>query len=119
MSLGNMIGDDVNFNQTNTMTLTREQFNQLAGTYAEHVVEGMDIDSLVEFAYETIVENCVDAGDETLLERLSSYYEEDEVASMLEDVGANPADFDIPTNGDELTEEQQKQLRDLVKPTDT
>jgi len=102
------------------MTLTREQFDQLAGTYAEHVVEGMDIDSLVEFAYETIVENLEDAGDETLLERLSSYYEEDEVVSMLEDVGANPADFDIHNHlDDELTEEQQKQLRDLVKPTDT
>jgi hypothetical protein len=101
------------------MTLTREQFDQLSGTYAKHVVEGMDIDSLVEFAYETIVENLEDASDETLLERLFSYYEEYEVVSMLEDVGANPTEFDIPTNGDELTEEQQKQLRDLVKPTDT
>jgi hypothetical protein len=97
------------------MTLTREQFNQLVSDYAEQVVEGMDIKSLEQFAYDNIVENLEDAGDEALLEQLCAYYEENEVASMLESVGANPADYDVNTNGDELTEEQQQLLRDIVK----
>jgi hypothetical protein len=97
------------------MTLTREQFNQLAGTYAEQVVEGMDIKSLEQFAYDTIVENLEDVGDEALLEQLCAYYEEGEVYDLLESAGANPADYEINTNGDELTEEQQQLLRDIVK----
>ena len=71
------------------MTLTREQFDQLAGTYAEQVVEGMDIKSLEQFAYDTIVENLEDVGDEALLEQLYSYYEEDEVHNLLESVGVS------------------------------
>jgi transcriptional regulator of aromatic amino acid metabolism len=101
------------------MTLTREQFDQLIGTYADQVVDGMDMKSLVQFAYDTIVENLQDIGDEALLEQLCSYYEEEDVYDLLESVGANPADYDIKTNGDELTEDQQQLLRDIVKQQST
>jgi hypothetical protein len=101
--------------------LTRDQYEQLLTNYAESIVDGMDIDTLVAFAYDQLEQNLRSnyATDSELIEEISRFNNEDEVASMLEDVGANPTDFDIPTNGDELTEEQQKQLRDLVKPTDT
>jgi hypothetical protein len=87
------------------MTLTREQFDQLVGTYADQVVDGMDMKSLVQFAYDTIVENLEDVGDEALLEQLCSYYEEEDVYDLLESVGANPADYDINTNGDEVKQQ--------------
>jgi hypothetical protein len=101
------------------MTLTREQFDQLIGTYADQVVDGMDMKSLVQFAYDTIVENLEDIGDEALLEQLCSYYEEEDVYDLLESVGANPADYDIKTNVEELTEDQQQLLRDIVKQQST
>jgi hypothetical protein len=101
------------------MTLTREQYDQLVGAYAEQVVEGMDIKSLEQFAYDTIVENFDDAGDDVLLDQLCAYYEVDEVCDMLESVGANPEDYDITKDDDELTEEQIQFLRDVVKPDNT
>jgi hypothetical protein len=104
------------------MTLTQDQYEQLLTNYAESIVDGMDMDSLVQFAMEQIEENIrrMFSLDEELIEEISRFYDESDVAAMLEDVGANPADFDIHNHlDDELTEEQQKQLRDLVKPTDT
>jgi len=102
--------------------LTCDQYEQLLTNYAESIVDGMDVDSLVQFAMEQIEENIrrMFSLDEELIEEISRFYDESDVAAMLEDVGANPADFDIHNHlDDELTEEQQKQLRDLVKPTDT
>ena len=36
------------------MTLTQEQYDQLLSNYAESLVDGMDMDSLVQFAIEQI-----------------------------------------------------------------
>lgn len=100
--------------------LTQEQYDQLLSNYSETIVDGMDMDSLVQFAIEQIEENirrnC--PTDVELVEEMSRFYEEDEVATMLEDVGANPEDFDIGTSEDELTEEQIKFLQDSVKKED-
>ena len=88
-------------NPTNKMTLSQEQYDQLLANYAEQTVEGMDLDSLVQFAVEQIElnlrENC--SMDEELVEEISQFYDEEYVASMLEDVGANPADFNINVQG--------------------
>ncbi len=104
------------------MTLTQDQYDNLLANYVDSLVDGMDMDSLVQFAMEQIEENIrrMFSLDEELIEEISRFYDESDVAAMLEDVGANPADFDIHNHlDDELTEEQQKQLRDLVNPTDT
>ena len=85
-------------NPTNKMTLSQEQYDSLLANYIEQLVDGMDLDSLVQFASEQIElnlrENC--STDDELIEEISQFYDDDEyVASMLEDVGANPVDFDI------------------------
>ena len=88
-------------NPTNKMTLSQEQYDSLLANYAEQTVEGMDLDSLIQFAVEQIElnlrENC--SMDEELVEEISQFYDEEYVASMLEDVGANPADFNINVQG--------------------
>ena len=88
-------------NPNTKMTLSQEQYDQLLANYAEQIVEGMDMDSLVQFAVEQIEENlranC--SMDEELVEEISRFYDEEYVAGMLEDVGANPADFNIQTQG--------------------
>jgi len=77
--------------------LSQEQYDQLLSNYASGIVEGMDIDSLVEFAVEQIELNLRNSCslDEELIEEIGRFYDESDVASMLEDVGANPADFDV------------------------
>jgi len=88
-------------NPITKMTLSQEQYDQLLANYAEQIVEGMDMDSLIQFAVEQIEENlranC--SMDEELVEEISRFYDEEYVAGMLEDVGANPADFNIQTQG--------------------
>jgi len=88
-------------NPNTKMTLSQEQYDQLLANYAEQIVEGMDMDSLIQFAVEQIEENlranC--SMDEELVEEISRFYDEEYVAGMLEDVGANPADFNIQTQG--------------------
>jgi hypothetical protein len=79
------------------MTLTQDQYDQLLAKYCESLVDGMDMDSLIEFAMDQIEinirRNC--SLDEELIEEIGRYYDESDVASMIEDVGANPADFGI------------------------
>lgn len=84
-------------NPETKMTLTQAQYDQLLSNYAEEIVEGMDMDSLVQFAVEQIEENCrrMFTRDDELIEEIGRFYDEEYVASMLESVGANPADFDI------------------------
>lgn len=94
--------------------LTSQQFDEIVSAYAERVVEGMDLKTLEQFAYDCIVENLSVQDDESLVLEISNYYEEDELKDLLESVGANPADYDINTDGDVLTEEQQEWLRENV-----
>ena len=104
------------------MTLTQEQYDQLLSNYSENIVDGMDLDSLVAFAMEQIEENVrrMFPTDNELIEEISRFNDESDVASMLEDVGANPADFDLHNHlDDELTEDQIKFLQDSVKKEDT
>jgi hypothetical protein len=77
--------------------LSQEQYDQLLSNYASRIVGGMDIDSLVEFAVEQIELNLRNSFslDEELIEEIGRFYDESDVASMIEDVGANPADFDV------------------------
>lgn len=87
------------------MSLTQDQYDSLLATYCESIVEGMDVDSLVAFAVEQIEENIRRnfSLDVELIEEISRYSDEDEVAAMLEDVGANPTDFDIHNSLDDVT----------------
>lgn len=79
------------------MSLTQEQYDSLLASYVEQIVDGMDLDSLIEFASEQLElnlrSNC--SLDVELVEEIGRFTDEEYVAEMLQDVGANPADFDI------------------------
>ena len=91
-----------NPNTQNTMKLSQEQYDQLLANYAKTLVDGMDLDDLVQFAVEQIEMNLRESCsmDEELVEEIGKFYDEDEVAAMIEDVGANPADFGITNSLD-------------------
>lgn len=56
-----------------TMTFNREQ---LIEDYAHLVVEGMDLDTLIQFAYDTIVDGLEKMTDNELKEDIENYYPE-------------------------------------------
>jgi len=78
------------------MTLTQDQYDSLLNTYVNSIIDGMDMDTLITFATEQLEmnlrANC--SLDVELVEEISRFYDEDEVAKMLTEVGANLADFE-------------------------
>ena len=87
------------------MSLTQDQYDKLVANYVDSLVDGMDLDSLVQFATEQIEENIrkMFSLDEELIEEIGRFYDEDDVAAMIDDVGGNPADFGISNSLDEDT----------------
>lgn len=69
--------------------LNSSQVEQLVEMYAEQVVDGMDMKTLCQFAFDTIVENMSNMDPEAILNEIATYYE-DELPAMLEEVGADP-----------------------------
>jgi hypothetical protein len=71
-------------NPKTKMTLTQVQYDQLLSNYAEQIVEGMDMDDLVQFAMEQLEQNlranC--SSDDELIEEIGRFYDEEYVASM-------------------------------------
>ena len=57
--------------------MTLNQIDQLKNDYAEMIVEGMDIDSLVTFAVESIEQNLKDYDMEDLKEEIIDCYGEE------------------------------------------
>lgn len=62
------------------MTFNRDE---LIDNFAHTIVEGMDLDTLIQFAYDMLVENLSELSDEKLIEEVSEYNPE-----LLEDVDA-------------------------------
>jgi len=75
-------------NPTNKMTLTQDQYDKLLAVYIEQIVDGMDLDSLVQFVSETLEENLrvTCSLPEELIEEISLFYDEDYVNEMIESV---------------------------------
>lgn len=47
--------------------------DQLIADFAQALVDGMDMDGLIEFAYDSIVENLSKYSNETLIEEVKNY----------------------------------------------
>jgi len=74
------------------MELTQDQYDKLLAIYVESIVDGMDLDSLVQFASETIEENIRRdfSLPEELIEEISQFYDEEYVNEMIESVTTGP-----------------------------
>lgn len=70
------------------MTLTQAQYDQLLANYIEQLVDGMDMDSLIQFASEQIElnlrANCPTPDE--LMEYIEMIYDEEYVQDMVESV---------------------------------
>ncbi len=75
-------------NYTNKMDLTQDQYDQLLANYIEQTVDGMDMDSLIQFASDMLEQNLREtcSTPDELIEEISRFYDEDYVNEMVESV---------------------------------
>ena len=63
--------------------MTLNQIDQLKNDYAEMIVEGMDMNSLITFAVESIEQNLKDYDLNDIKEEIIDCYGEDVLSDML------------------------------------
>ena len=68
------------------MTLTDNQLDQLIDNYAERIVDDMDVKCLMQFVFDTIVENLRGKDEEEVLGEISYVYDEDVIQELVESV---------------------------------
>jgi hypothetical protein len=68
------------------MSLTQSRYDSLIAKYASDIVEGMDMDSLIEFACDTIEENLrkMHQTSDELIQEISEIYGEDYAKEFVE-----------------------------------
>ena len=77
------------FDHTNPMTdskLTKSQLDQLKLNYAELIVEGMDMDTLITFAVESIEQNIKDWDENDVKSEILDYYGDETLEGLMEGV---------------------------------
>ena len=63
--------------------MNEQQLEQLKLNYAEMIVEGMDMDSLITFAVESIEQNIKDWDEDDVKEEIVDHYGEDVLNDLL------------------------------------
>jgi len=65
------------------MTMTDTQLNQFKLNYAEMIVEGMDLNSLITLAVEAIEQNIKDWDEDDIKSEILDYYDEETLQNLL------------------------------------
>lgn len=68
------------------MTLTKEQLSELIDNYADFIVDSMDMDTLVQFAYDSLVAEYNKYSEAELLSEIEELYGEEYLESLMESV---------------------------------
>ena len=71
------------------MTLSNEQLATLVDNYANYVIDGMDMDTLVQFAYESLVAEYNKYSETELLSEIEELYDEETLEMLLETATEN------------------------------
>ena len=64
------------------MTMTESELFALKENYANMILDGMDMDSLCQFAFDMLMDNLKDLNEEDMKQEVTSIYDEE----MLEDL---------------------------------
>ena len=67
-------------------TLSSDQIQQFVENYAERIVDDMDTKTLMQFAYDVIVENLGIQSPDDILNEVSCVYDDDIVEELIESV---------------------------------
>lgn len=71
---------------TKFATLSNDQIHQLVENYAERIVDDMDTKTLMQFAYDVIVENLNIQSPDDILNEISCVYDDDIVEELIDSV---------------------------------
>lgn len=66
-----------------TMRLNEQQLDQLKTNYAEMIVDGMDMDSLITFAIESIEQNIKDWDEDDVTSEILDYYGDETLEGLM------------------------------------
>ena len=64
------------------MTMNNDQLNTLKSNYCEMIIDGMDMDCLIQMCYDLLMDSYKDCSEEELKEEIVDLYDEE----MLEDL---------------------------------
>lgn len=75
-------------NYANKMTLTQEQYDKLLALYIESIVDGMDLNDLIQYVSDDIEQSLREtcSTDEELIEEIAQYYDDEFVNELVETV---------------------------------
>ena len=68
--------------------MTDTQLNQLKERYAYHIVDGMDMNTLITFAVESIEQNIKDWDEDDVKSEILDYYDEETLEMLSENLDA-------------------------------
>ena len=70
------------------MNLTQDQYDKLLANYIEQIVDGMDMDCLIQFASDMLEQNLRESCStpDELIEEISQFYDEEYVNEMVETI---------------------------------
>jgi hypothetical protein len=70
--------------------LTEGQLSDLIEAYANQIVDGMDMKTMEQFVFDVITDSFVGKDEKEVIEELRCFLDDEDVAQMLSDVGADP-----------------------------
>ena len=73
-------------NPTAKKVMTTEQLNQLKSNYCEMIIDGMDMDCLVQMCHDLLMDSYADSTEAELKEEILDLYDEEMLNDMLEGV---------------------------------
>jgi len=73
-------------NPTNKMTLSNEKLSALIDNYANYVIDGMDMDTLVQFAYDSLVVEFNKYSEKELISEIQELYDEETLEMLMESI---------------------------------
>lgn len=79
--------------------LSQYQLDKLKERYAEMIVDGMDIDTLCEFAYEQILMNVHDYNQDDMFDQVEMLYDKETLEDMIPEPSISDLESTAPDYG--------------------
>ena len=65
------------------MTMNAEQLNNLKSNYCEMIIDGMDMDCLIQMCYDLLMDSYKDSTEEELKEEILDLYDDEMLADLM------------------------------------
>ena len=65
------------------MTMNTEQLNTLKSNYVEMIIDGMDMDCLIQMCYDLLMDAYKDSTEEELKEEIVDLYDDEMLADLM------------------------------------